>query len=164
MTLMEMSYMYVYMLYLCAFCRSTALWPFSRFLAFAQHSPFPLVPWERLPLPLLRKSQRPDCSLRDLRLWPVPQYRWVNAHEATGLYSRSAHIPDFSLQKSLFAQQKKTFTQWPGITLVLRCVSNRTSKVFVYDLWPLLYSKNPWIMKKKIIIQLPSNIWSKIHC
>lgn len=70
---------------LCVSCRGTALWPLSRFLAVAQCSPFPLVPWERLPLPLLWQSQRPDCSLCDLPVWAIPAYRWVTTHEATGL-------------------------------------------------------------------------------
>lgn len=62
-----------------ASCRGSALWPLSRFLAVPYHSPFPLVPWTRLPVPLLWQTQRPDCPLCDLPVPTVSQYRWVSA-------------------------------------------------------------------------------------
>lgn len=70
---------------LFASCRGTALWPLSRFLAVTHHSPFPLVPWERLPLPLLWQSQWPDCSLCVLPVRTISTYRWATFYEATGL-------------------------------------------------------------------------------
>lgn len=69
---------------LCTSCRGLALWPLSRFLAVAHRPPFPLIPWERLRLPLLWKSQRADSPLRDTQLWSAPAHRWVTCCEATG--------------------------------------------------------------------------------
>lgn len=78
--------MYIYN-WLCGSSRSTALWPLSRFLAITQHSPFPFLPWERLPLSLFWQGQWPDCSVCDVPVWPVPPYRCVNSHEAARLVS-----------------------------------------------------------------------------
>lgn len=67
---------------LCSSCRGLALWPLSRFLAVPHRPPFPLIPWERLCLPLLWKSQRADSPLRDTQLWSAPAHRWVTCCEA----------------------------------------------------------------------------------
>lgn len=68
--------------HLRASCRGHALWPRSRFPAVAHRPPFPLLPGERLRVPLLWQSQRADSPLRDTQLWPAPAHRWVTCCEA----------------------------------------------------------------------------------
>ena len=133
-TYMCESYVYVC---LCASCRGSALWPLSRFLALTQYSTFPLVPWERLRLPLLWQSLWADCSLRDLPLWSVPPNRWVNAHEATGSdLVQLCTRPTLDLTKFSVCCCEKTFTQWrrcPYVSVMyVPSIQYRHSKIWAF--------------------------------
>lgn len=77
--------------------RGTTRRSLSRFLAVAQRSSLPFIPWERLRLSFIRQSQWPDCLLCDLQLWPVPAYRWVTSYQAPQIVPVNTHITQFSV-------------------------------------------------------------------